>query len=176
VAVSGHYDEKFFDGPMAPEGMSKRLRAVTQRTRMAFSWKIRTNGEARKIVDTATARDYSDSFVIYRDQYPCRGATAAALHKRSRTPGTLDPQITGGLFREQSKPWKSMVEGCVDELLHAAETTIAQVPNIPADAQTVEGVLRFIINPRSLLLMYGSCVTSIMRPTKSCQSRTIQGQ
>jgi hypothetical protein len=165
AAIDGVYVDSFFGDPKTDDGYSKRLRAVTQNTLMAFSDTIRREGHAKKIIDTNLAEvpaegpveeseiegeDESENgrpIQISREAYIDE---VQELMKRTRgceLPGTFNPQIIGEMFYEQSKPWQAIVESYMTRILEAARTTLNLVLDHTADSQTSEGLLRHIINP-----------------------------
>jgi hypothetical protein len=150
AAVDGNYTDAFFGSSIDDQGYKKRLRAVAVSVLKAFSETMRSKGHAVELVGTLP-RDYKHTEgrpkrMTYEDFY------VDVKFRMSRNggrelPGLFNPSIVDDLFFDQAKPWQRIVDGVKDELIDAAHTAVRFVLESVADATTIHGILREIVNP-----------------------------
>ncbi|KAI1139186.1 P-loop containing nucleoside triphosphate hydrolase protein [Hypoxylon sp. FL0543] len=120
-AKDGIYQDKFFGNAREEEGYRKRLRAVVQNTLSDFSHKMRLNGQARKIVETASKGDHAQ---VSRADYLQEVKDLMRRTRGCELPGTYNPLIIGELFREQCVPWRGWLEQYSAKIFKAVDSTI----------------------------------------------------
>ncbi|KAI1801212.1 P-loop containing nucleoside triphosphate hydrolase protein [Daldinia bambusicola] len=132
-AKGGFYQNKFFGNAREEAGYRKRLRAVVQNTLTSFAEIMRTDGQARKIVNSASGSDPTE---VSRDDYLDE---VKELMRRSRgceLPGTYNPLIIGDLFREQCKPWRKWLESFSSDIFEAVDLTVNEALSHIMDEDT----------------------------------------
>src|SRR5438034_3589103 len=108
---------------MDDEGYERRLRAVVQNRLSDFSETLEERGMQRKVIDDGEA-------IVPLEPQIHRSAFVDEVQKRMRRsrglelPGTFNPLIIGDLFYIQSRPWESIVEECINELLEDVQKAI----------------------------------------------------
>ncbi|KAI1464926.1 P-loop containing nucleoside triphosphate hydrolase protein [Daldinia caldariorum] len=120
-AKDGFYQNKFFGNVREDAGYRKRLRAVVQNTLTDFAQIMQTDGEARKIVESASK---SDTTQVSRADYLLEVKDLMRRSRGCELPGTYNPLIIGGLFREQCKPWRKWLESFSRDIFEAVDLTV----------------------------------------------------
>ncbi|EPE09308.1 interferon-induced gtp-binding protein mx [Ophiostoma piceae UAMH 11346] len=128
----------------------RRLRAVVQNHLTVFRKTLHDKGHTRKITDFATKNLATTSLgplPITRDAYIGEVKTIISKSRGRELPGLFNPLVISDLFREQSKKWAELTEGCVATVLGASFATIRAALNASAVADIVDMVFNLYINP-----------------------------
>ena len=131
---------------MDDEGYERRLRAVIQNRLSDFSETLEERGMQRKVIDDGEEIDPLEPQIR-------RSAFVNEVQERMRRsrglelPGTFNPLIIGDLFYLQSRPWESIVEECINELLEDVQKAIIPIVKDTLDEKSLTGLLEHIINP-----------------------------
>ncbi|OAP61908.1 hypothetical protein AYL99_04111 [Fonsecaea erecta] len=146
-AINGIYSSSFFGDPMDDEGYEKRLRAVVQNRLSDFAETISKTGMQRDIIDDEGDID-GEGNQIYRSDFVDEVQQRMRRSRGRELPGTYNPLIIGDLFYLQSKPWESIVTGCIDDLLGDIRKAITPMLQEVLDEKSLRGLLEHLINPR----------------------------
>ncbi|KAI0165170.1 P-loop containing nucleoside triphosphate hydrolase protein [Hypoxylon sp. FL1284] len=117
-AKDGFYRDHFFGSARDDEGRRKRLRAVVQNTLADFSHNMRTNGQARQIVETVAEGKPKQ---VLRSKYLEEVKDLMVRTRGCELPGTYNPLIIGELFHEQCTPWRGMLRVFSDQIFEAVK-------------------------------------------------------
>ncbi|KAI1476076.1 P-loop containing nucleoside triphosphate hydrolase protein [Daldinia eschscholtzii] len=132
-AKDGFYQNKFFGNAREEAGYRKRLRAVVQNTLTDFAQIMRTDGQARKIVENAPKNDPTQ---VSRADYLLEVKDLMRRTRGCELPGTYNPLIIGELFREQCKPWRSWLESFSSDIFDAVDRAVNEALSYIVDEDT----------------------------------------
>ncbi|KAI1413412.1 P-loop containing nucleoside triphosphate hydrolase protein [Hypoxylon sp. FL1857] len=142
-AKDGFYQDKFFGNAREDEGYRKRLRAVVQNTLTDFSHEMRMNGQARKIVETASRKDHAQ---VSRADYLREVKDLMSRTRGCELPGTYNPLIVGELFHEQCTPWRKWLEEFSRKIFEAVDFTVKAALAYIVDEDTKAKLWRELIS------------------------------
>ena len=142
-AISGSYDQDFFDEGLSISAQEKRLRAVVRNLEMNFKNSIYENGSKWTIVSDA-ARDLSEQ---------TREATVDHVLKVLKSsrgcelPGLPSSRLVGILFREYSAPWAGMARQHVSEVWDAVRRFLERTLQYLTTSDVCDSLLRLWFDP-----------------------------
>lgn len=151
-SVDGEYLDPFFGSSDTEDGYHRRLRAVVQNIMKSFAEEMRTRGHALHLVDGKVPRTNShdgnlpkpeakDDFLRYVKERMDR-------NRGPELPGTFNPDIIGGLFFEQSRPWKRIIQVAREQITEATEVSISLTLDSVTDPTTARRIQLHLIQPR----------------------------
>jgi hypothetical protein len=130
---------------------------VFKRLVSEFSETLENQGMQKKIVDDNDDDDDDDDNKDDNDDeeaaYILRSTFVDEVQRRMRRsrgrelPGTFNPLIVGDLFYLQSKPWESIVTGCIDQLLEDVQKAIVPMLRYALDGKSRIGLTEHVLNP-----------------------------
>lgn len=171
ASVDGIYNHEFFTSAHEDQGYDKRLRAKLQNICLGFADYMRENGHHKQLyskghIDQLPHRDPKAPIPTWRDDYLAVVQHIMARSRGSELPGIFNPQIIVELFFEQSQKWEAIVAQLVTDVLEAASTTIDLILEHVADGQTIDKLLRYIINPAMAQVKQklGKKITGLLEP------------
>lgn len=139
-ASDGNYTDPFFS--TTGEGHDKRLRAVVQKSLLDLTKKMDGDGRAKVIVDNEPAGPRE----VLRDEFLRDVEDLIVKNRGCELPGTYNPAIIGQLFRNQSKPWRQILEKWAASILKYARDSVQAVLEHVLDEEVAEGVFRWILS------------------------------
>jgi len=145
-AINGFYIDSFFGDAMEDDGYQRRLRAVIQNRLSDFSETLEEHGMQRKIIDDDELPD-PEASCIRRSKFVDEVQQRMRRSRGRELPGTFNPLIIGDLFYLQSKPWESIVTGCIDKLLEDVQETIMPILRHVLDEKSLTGLMEHVVNP-----------------------------
>lgn len=140
-ASDGNYTDPFF-AAADDEGQEKRLRAVIQNSLINLTSEMQTDGRAREIVDG----DPKDVDEVNREDFLHEVEGIISTNRGRELPGTYNPAIIGTLFRNQSKPWRGILQRRANWIRNDARAAVQGVLEHLLDNDVMEGVFRWILN------------------------------
>jgi GTP-binding protein EngB required for normal cell division len=145
AATDGIYSDPFFGDASTNEGYQKRLRANVQNILTRFADIMRKDGHTYEIVDQTSPKRPCQ---ISRQNYISKVNTLLTRSRGRELPGTFGPMIVGQLFLEQCKPWTSIIEKTMNEVVRAVRHVLYAALSHACDPSTREAVSRYIIYPK----------------------------
>jgi len=146
AAVNGHYLHPFFgsadlDSPISAGSNLRRFRAVVQNLNFQFAENMRIRGHAFEFIREGsnstnflrpTTEDGSDDGLPSPDYLPrdeaIKWVKAMILRCRGlELPGSVNPEVTSHLFREQSAPWEDIAALHIERIADLCREFIDQV-------------------------------------------------
>ena len=149
AALDGSYGHGFFGDPRAPEGYTKRLRAVVQNLNKDFAETVRLHGQKRRIADhlTNTLNSPSDRVTISRADFIDEIKELLIVTRGRELPGMFNPLIVGDMFFEQSQPWEQLARQHLRDVWQATRSFLELLISHLADEKTSEALLGHVIDP-----------------------------
>lgn len=145
-AINGFYVDSFFGDAMEEDGYQRRLRAVVQNRLSDFSEILENEGMQRNIVDDDDLPNPESSCML-RSTFVDEVQQRMRRSRGRELPGTFNPLIIGDLFYLQSKPWESIVTGCIDALLEDVQKTIVPILRHVLDEKSLNGLMEHVLDP-----------------------------
>lgn len=139
-ACDGNYMDPFFSA--TDRSYKRRLRAVVQNCLLDLAFEMRQNGRAREIVDTDPAGPHEVSRDVFLDEV----GDLLAKSRGRELPGMCNPIIIGQLFRDQSRPWRGILERSAGSILGNARDVVRLVLEHVLDDDVAESVSRWVVN------------------------------
>ncbi|KAL2267868.1 hypothetical protein VTJ83DRAFT_5145 [Remersonia thermophila] len=160
TSICGHYDNKdrFFEDAMTAQGYKQRLRAIIQNANDDFAEEMRTQGRYHKID--------ADDRIITREAFVAHIEQVMNRNRGCELPGTFNPLLVRELFREQSRPWESIVRHHVRAVWNAACDFMAIVIKFAADGATAKLLKHEVMDPAMKRIWEGmsSKVLELLNP------------
>ncbi|KAM5354255.1 hypothetical protein ACJ41O_000905 [Fusarium nematophilum] len=148
AATEGSYTDPFFEDATSAVGYQRRIRAVIQNLGIEFSAHLEQKGNRVRIYNEGAEGADLKGLAMSKGQYIDK---IVALMRRSRgreLPGMVNPMIVADLFKEQSSPWRAMVEAHVRSVWWAARHFLHSVIEHIADSTTVDTLLELVLMPK----------------------------
>lgn len=146
AAIDGLYIDAFFSGANGPKIHERRLRAVVQNKLVEFADEMRTQGHAKIIIE-GTPSDVPNPRNIKRSEYIKEVKDLMKDSRGRELPGTYNTLIVAELFRQQCKPWQSLIHGILEQTFDSAYATVISALRYVTNEATSSAILREIIAP-----------------------------
>lgn len=165
AAIDGQYTDVYFSDNKQQPAYPKRLRAVLQNTLTEFAEEMRTRGHT-KTIDEETTVTSTNARVISRSAYLEEVKLLMKETRGRELPRTYNPLIVAELFSKQSRPWSDIVDKLCKRVLDATYITVDTALRHTADEQTVDALLRKVVEPsmEELKKSLSSKVEEILKP------------
>ncbi|KAL2163975.1 hypothetical protein VTH06DRAFT_3188 [Thermothelomyces fergusii] len=149
ASTGGIYDQPFFSPAQTKVGYEQRIRAVIQNLNEEFAAELRLRGHYHQIVDDTADSPPAPKGVISisRADYVKHIENLMRRTRGRELPGAFHPMIVIDLFREQSRPWETIVRDHVEKVWEAASRFVSLVAAHTADSSTAKALRRFVIDP-----------------------------
>ena len=144
AAVDGSYGHEFFGSPLSADESPRRLRAIVQGLNSGFAEMIRKKGHQREIIDGDFGAGPGE---ITRSEFLDEIEQLLKISKGRELSGMYNPLLVGDIFRQQSRPWKSLAQSHVKDVWQAVKTFLNMLIGYLADETTSEGLLLKVIMP-----------------------------
>lgn len=138
-SCDGRYESDFFGDLDSKESRSRRFRAVVQNLNIAFSDKVRTEGQQMNLLGNGLEGKSNEAISWVRD---------TLIFSRGRElPGTFSPMLIGDLFRVQSKPWEKIAKLHLQDVWAKARKYIEDILSTLIDTEACTALLIHWIDP-----------------------------
>lgn len=149
AAVDGTYTDPFFSDSEMKTGYDKRIRAIIQNLSRDFAKEMADNGRFYKVVASLEKSEKSESYTpITRTEFVDKVVDMMAHRRGRELPNSFSPAIVTDLFREQSKPWQSIVNSHVKRVWGAARLFVDYLVSHISDPETKETIMEAIVRPK----------------------------
>jgi hypothetical protein len=145
AALSGAYEDQFFEDPSSENGKKRRIRAVVQNSNIAFAATMKSKGQQREIVldhHKASKGNVRRADFIEEIRVLLRATSGCEL------PGMFRPLIVTDLFRQHSEPWEGLAKSHISQIFTTTEAFLKDVVASIADELTSEALLSHVIYPK----------------------------
>ncbi|KAL7945837.1 P-loop containing nucleoside triphosphate hydrolase protein [Trichoderma barbatum] len=149
AAVDGTYTDTFFSDSGFESGYVKRIRAIIQNLSRDFAKEMEDNGRFYRTVDSAKESDKPDSYVFLTRAEFVNKVVDMMAHRRGRElPNSFSPAVVTDLFREQSKPWQSIVNRHIIKVWEAARVFVSFLVSHISDSETNDAIMEAVVRPQ----------------------------
>lgn len=149
LAVNGLYEDEdeFFGGlgDLRIPRDFRRLRAVIRQSNESFADVMTHQGSRQKIIEYGDVVPDKDS--VYRSDLEAKVSELARRNRGKELPGTPNPLLVGGLFRDQSKPWEGLAKDHLIKAWESARDFVLLVLQHFTDDHTCSLLLASVIEP-----------------------------
>ena len=149
---SGFYNDEYFGDPLTDQGYERRLRAVVQNLLVEFEEQMRTIGHEVDILEDHHGVSELGARQISRAAYLAKVRTVMRRSRGCELPGTFNPLIITHLFKEQCRPWKSLVLELHRDVLAAVYKAAHSAIEFIAADDTIDGIKQIINKSLSALM------------------------
>lgn len=183
AAVDGNYNNPFFGDVTTALGYEKRIRAIIQNLNRNFSKDLEQSGQLYKIVSKQRAArtevnssgqlwSIGDSVAklipsdthsrITRETFIDKVVAMINRNRGRELPGMFNPMVVGDLFREQSSPWKDIVNAHVKRAWDSASLFVLELVKHVADEASADVILNTVVEPKLKVIL-----TTLLTKTSS---------
>ncbi|KAL7819162.1 P-loop containing nucleoside triphosphate hydrolase protein [Trichoderma aethiopicum] len=149
AAVDGTYTDPFFSDSDSEAGYAKRIRAIIQNLSRDFAHEMTANGRFYRIVDAHQENEASNGHVLLTKVEFVDKVVDMMSHRRGRElPNSFSPTVVTDLFREQSKPWESIVKNHVQQVWEAARVFVDDLVSHISDLETIVAIKESVVKPK----------------------------
>ncbi|RFU75849.1 dynamin family [Trichoderma arundinaceum] len=178
AAIDGTYTDPFFSDSISMSGYEKRIRAVIQNLSREFAKDMEENGRFYRIVESSEKSTDPEKFVLLTRTEFVNKVIDMMTHRRGRElPNSFSPTIVTDLFREQSNPWKPIVNRHIGKVWEAAKVFLIHLVSHISDPETEETIMEEVVNPKlhAILASLHEKTTDLLRPYRSEHPITYNG-
>lgn len=150
AAVDGTYNDPFFEDPESDLGYKQRIRAVIQNLNRSFAKEITDHGHYRQVALTVTVAEEikpNEPIVITRDAFVDHIQELMRRTRGLELPCTFSPLIATILFKEQCRPWGSILENHVKDVFKATKEFLEYICTHIADSTAGPRLFAEIVEP-----------------------------
>jgi GTPase SAR1 family protein len=149
AAVDGTYTDPFFSDTTAESGYDRRIRAVIQNSNQRFADEMARDGRYYTITNSpAKNRDDEKPIQLTREEFVLKVTGMMSYRRGRELPNSFSPTIVTDLFRQQSKPWKPIVETHVLNVWWSTKKFLSDLVEHISDPTTVDAIIDKILTPK----------------------------
>ncbi|KAK1237924.1 hypothetical protein MKX08_002503 [Trichoderma sp. CBMAI-0020] len=149
AALDGTYTDPFFSDSDNGSAYCRRIRAVIQNLSRTFADTMARDGQYYKITDTPTKDQVAGKAVeMTRENYVKKVVDMMSYRRGRELPNSFSPAIVTDLFREQSAPWKSIVQSHIQKSWKETKVFLTELVGHISDPTTVATIMETVINPK----------------------------
>ncbi|UKZ79465.1 hypothetical protein TrVFT333_007220 [Trichoderma virens FT-333] len=160
-AVDGTYTDPFFSDVGSKSGYVKRIRAIIQNLSRDFAKEMEDKGRFYKIVDSPQKNEKSDIYMkLTRDEFVTKVVDMMAHRRGRELPNSFSPTVVTDLFREESKPWQTIVIRHINKVWEAARVFVDFLISHISDSETSDAIMEAVVRPKMKAIL-----TSLLEKT-----------
>ncbi|KAM0264888.1 hypothetical protein ACHAQJ_000404 [Trichoderma viride] len=149
AAVDGTYTDPFFSDSQLAPAYNRRIRAVIQNLSRDFAGEMASNGRYYKITDSpVTDQSAGKAIQITREEFVNKVVDMMSYRRGRELPNSFSPTVVTDLFREQSMPWKPIIQRHIQKVWEAAKTFLIHLVTHISDPTTVAAIMETIVHPK----------------------------
>ncbi|OTB00476.1 hypothetical protein M426DRAFT_324256 [Hypoxylon sp. CI-4A] len=145
-AISGTYDDAFFEDAETTEGYQQRIRAVVQEKNKEFAARLVKHGHRREVSKEVDPSSASPE-LITREKFVDHVQRMMQRTRGRELPGTFSTMVISDLFYQQSSPWESIVKQHVVKAWEAVQMFVELVVTYVAEEQIGDALLEKVFRP-----------------------------
>ncbi|KAL7791887.1 P-loop containing nucleoside triphosphate hydrolase protein [Trichoderma ceciliae] len=149
AAVDGTYTDPFFSDSKFVSAYDRRIRAVIQNFSLDFASEMAKNGRHYKITDSPeNNQDSGKAVQLTREEFVNKVVDMMSYRRGRELPNSFSPTIVTDLFREQSSPWKPIVQRHIQKVWGAAKAFLTHLVTHISDPTTVAAIMEAVVHPK----------------------------
>ncbi|UKZ96782.1 uncharacterized protein TrAFT101_011559 [Trichoderma asperellum] len=149
AALDGTYTDPFFSDDKEGSAYRRRIRAVIQNLSRDFADTMAKDGQYYKITNSPKEKQVpGEPIEMTRDDFVNKVVDMMSYRRGRELPNSFSPAIVTDLFREQSAPWKSIVQRHVQKVWEKTKVFLTELIVHISDPTTVTAIMETVINPK----------------------------